>query len=73
MVCRHEFVEQATTLQKVQQRLGLRRTALGSLGEAATVFDPEVLRPILAELAGRAVKMVRSGFADLVIWGLDGP
>jgi len=26
-----------------------------------------------AELAGRAVEMVRSGSADVVIWGLDGP
>jgi hypothetical protein len=57
-------LQQATTLQKVQQRLGLRRTALGSLSEAATVFDPELLRPILAELAERAVPVVSGREAE---------
>src|SRR4051812_44352785 len=42
-------LQQATTLQKVQRRLGVRPTALGSLSEAAAVFDPELLRPIVAE------------------------
>src|SRR5438067_531776 len=46
-------LQQATTLDKVQQRLGVRPTALGSLSEASTVFDPELLRPIVAELAER--------------------
>jgi len=57
-------LQQATTLQKVQQRLGVRPTALGSLSEAATVFDPELLRPIVAELAGRAVPVVSGREAE---------
>jgi hypothetical protein len=57
-------LQQATTLQKVQQRLGLQSTALGSLSEAARVFDPELLRPILAELAERAVPVVSGREAE---------
>jgi hypothetical protein len=47
-------VEQFTTLEKVQKRLGVRPTALSSLSEAAGVFDPSRLEPIIAELARRA-------------------
>jgi hypothetical protein len=57
-------LQQATTLRKVQDRLGVPRTSLGSLGAAATVFDPDRLRPILAELAGRAVPVVRGSEAE---------
>jgi len=57
-------VQQATTLQKVQQRLGVRRTALGSLSEAAAVFDPALLRPIIADLAARAVPVVTGREAE---------
>ena len=42
----------------------LPRTSLGSLGAAATVFDPDLLRPILAELAGRALPVVRGREAE---------
>jgi hypothetical protein len=47
-------LQQATTLEKVQRRCGVGPTALGSLSEAATVFDPKLLEPIIAELAARA-------------------
>jgi len=57
-------LQQVTTLQKVQKRLGVRPTALGSLSEASTVFDPELLRPIVAELAGRAVPVVHGREAE---------
>jgi len=57
-------LQQATTLEKVQKRLGVRSTALGSLSEAAAVFDPELLRPIVAELAGRAVPVVTGREAE---------
>jgi len=43
---------QASELKKVQEHLGVRRTSLGSLSEAARVFDPDLLLPIIAELAG---------------------
>jgi len=47
-------VQQASELDKVQKRLGVKRAALGSLSEAASVFDPEPLREIIAELNERA-------------------
>jgi hypothetical protein len=57
-------LQQATTLQKVQKRLGVRATSLGSLAEAATVFDPQLLRPIIAQLAARAVPVVQGKEAE---------
>src|SRR4029079_4504817 len=36
-------IQQFTTLEKVQKTLGVRPTALGSLSEAARVFDPRAL------------------------------
>lgn len=41
---------QASELRKVQRKLGCRRAALGSLSEAARVFDPELLRDIVGEM-----------------------
>ena len=52
-------LQQATGLDKVQRLLGVRRTSLGSLSEAAGVFDPAALRAILQELAGRALPLER--------------
>ena len=46
-------LQQATTLAKVQQRLGVRRTALGALSEAATVFDAALLQQVIAALGAR--------------------
>jgi hypothetical protein len=43
---------QASELKKVQEQLGVKRASLGSLSEAARVFDPDLLLPIIAELAG---------------------
>lgn len=43
-------IQQASELQKVQRRLGSPRASLGSLSEAATVFDAERLKAIIAEL-----------------------
>jgi hypothetical protein len=43
-------LQQASELAKVQKRLGCPRAALGSLSEAATVFEPERLQEIIAEL-----------------------
>jgi hypothetical protein len=57
-------LQQATALDKVQKRLGVGRTSLGALSEAARVFDPELLRPIIAELAGRAVPVVTGREAE---------
>jgi hypothetical protein len=57
-------LQQATGLAKVQQRLGVGRTSRGALSEAACVFDPDLLRPLLAELAARAVPVVTGREAE---------
>ena len=48
-------IQQATTLEKVQKRLGIKKTSLGSLSEASYVFNHKLLEPLLAELAERAL------------------
>src|SRR6195256_5048392 len=46
-------LQQASELAKVQKKLGCSRAALGSLSEAASVFDPERLKDIIAELGAQ--------------------
>jgi hypothetical protein len=43
-------IQQASELAKVQKKLGCPRAALGSLSEAASVFDAGLLKGIIAEL-----------------------
>src|SRR5271154_7158857 len=43
-------LQQASELNNVQKRLGCSRASLGSLSESVTVFDPEKLKEIIAEL-----------------------
>jgi len=43
-------LQQASELAKVQRKLGCPRASLGSLSEAASVFDPERLKEIVSEL-----------------------
>src|SRR5438034_11711398 len=43
-------LQQASTLRKVQRRLGCPRTSLGALSEATAVFDPARLEGIIGEL-----------------------
>ena len=50
-------LQQATGWEKTRQKLGIERAALGSLSEAARVFDAELLRPIVQELAAQAVPL----------------
>lgn len=45
-------LQQAVTLPNVARTLGVRRFSAGSFSESVRVFDPEQLRPIIAELAG---------------------
>jgi hypothetical protein len=47
-------IQQATTLEKIQQRLGIKETSLTSLSEAQ-IFDAKLLNPVLKELAGQAL------------------
>lgn len=48
-------IRQFSTLEKVQRMCGVKETSLGSLSEAARVFDPQALEPVIAELAARAL------------------
>ena len=50
-------LQQATGWEKTRKKLGVERAALGSLSEAARVFDAEMLRPILQELAAQALPL----------------
>jgi len=52
-------LQQASTLEVVQRRLGIRPTSLGSFSEAARVFDAEALREILQELAHKATPVIQ--------------
>jgi hypothetical protein len=43
-------VQQASELKKVQRKLGYPRASLGSLSEAATVFDSALMQEIVTDL-----------------------
>ncbi len=46
-------LQQASTLKKVQKKLGVPRASLGSLSEAARVFDSQAVIPIIEELSAK--------------------
>ena len=46
-------LQPTTTLAQVQTRWGIRRTALGALGEAASVFDAALLHEVLTALGAQ--------------------
>jgi len=52
---------QASELRKVQRKLGCPRASLGSLSEAVSVFAPERLEAIIAELGEQLEPVVRDG------------
>jgi hypothetical protein len=52
-------LQQARELEKVQQRLNVRRVSLGFLSEASRVSDAELLKPILEELGGQLQPLAR--------------
>jgi len=45
-------LSQASALRKVQRAVGGPRVSVGSLSESVRVFDPELLLPLIEELAG---------------------
>lgn len=47
-------LQQASRLAKVQKTLGCAATSLGSLSEASRVFDADLLRALIPELAAQA-------------------
>jgi hypothetical protein len=68
-------VQQASELPNVQKKLGCPRAALGSLSEAASVFDPERLQAIIAELGAKLPPLGRDArLRDLpgVLTAVDG-
>lgn len=67
-------VQQASTLKKVQQKLGISRTSFGSLSEARSVFDAELLKPIFKELARRLRPLRRGREAEALenLTAIDG-
>ena len=52
-------LQQASELKAVQKKLGVPRVSLGSFSEAQQVFDPELLQPIIGELAKQARPLAR--------------
>ena len=66
-------LQQASELKNVQKKLGCQRAALGSLSEAATVFDPERLIEIIQELSGQLPSSPHgAGSRDERLQGLAG-
>ena len=52
-------LQQASELEKVQKRLKVDRTSLGSLSEASRVFDAALLKPIIEELGSQLQPLAR--------------
>jgi hypothetical protein len=57
-------IQQASALSKVQKLLGCERAALGSLSEASRVFDPELLRQLIGQLADQAAPLLTGKEAE---------
>src|SRR5260370_3725826 len=51
-------LQQATTLEAVQRRLGIRATSLGSFSDAARLLYADALHQILQELAPKPAPIV---------------
>jgi len=52
-------IQDASELKKIQKKLGCARASLGSLSEAAHVFDSELLRQMIPELAAKILPTTR--------------
>lgn len=52
-------IQQASELKNVQRKLGCQRASLGSLSEAARVFDPTLLEGVVAELGQQLMPIAR--------------
>jgi DDE family transposase len=57
-------IQQASGFRKVQRELGVAQTSLGSLSEAARVFDAQLLHPIIRELADQLVPVQQGAEAE---------
>ena len=52
-------IQQASQLEKIQKTLGCERASLGSLSEAARVFDSKLLRELIPKLAEQVLPTAR--------------
>jgi hypothetical protein len=50
-------LQQVSGWQQTRRKLGIARTSLGSLSEAARVFDAKLLEPLLEELVGQLLPL----------------
>ena len=68
-------LQQVSELKKVQKQFGAARASLGSLSEAARVFDSELLKKIIQELSTKLTNVARiPGFDDSkdILTAVDG-
>ncbi len=68
-------IQQVSTLKNVQSKLGIKRTSLGSLSAASQIFDPELLTPIISELASKVDSLTldkRLQDLDVTVVAVDG-
>jgi hypothetical protein len=59
-------LQRASCLDKVRKKLGCSRTSLGSLSEAARVFDAAALPDLVGELAQQALPLQAGKDADIL-------
>ena len=52
-------IQQASAMPKVRKLLGCSRVSLGSLSEAARVFDPSLLQGVIAELSQELLPLAK--------------
>jgi hypothetical protein len=57
-------LQHATNWKQTERKLGLGRTSLGSLSEASRVFDAELLREVVQELARQALPFSKGQEAE---------
>jgi hypothetical protein len=57
-------LQEATGWEKTRKTLGIESTSLGSLSEAARIFDASHLEPIIHELAAQAVPLSKGREAE---------
>lgn len=68
-------IQRVSELKKVQKKLGTARASLGSLSEASTVFDSELLKNIIQELSLKLPSVSKiAGFDDSkgILTAVDG-
>ena len=66
---------QASGLKKVQKELGVSPTSLGSFSEAGSVFDSELLKPIISQLGAQLEQLPHDARLDTlpgILTAVDG-